>query len=103
MNKLDFANAMNKEQAAHGPAQHKIAKAAQDFEGMLLSSLWKSMGEDMKESLEDDSTNSSYTDMGLQAIGSAMAKSGGMGISRMLLKALEKQQAAESSKVNEQK
>lgn len=103
MSKIDFMNPASAEPAANGPAQHKIAKAAQDFEGMLLSSLWKSMGEDMKGSLEDDSTNSSYTDMGLQAVGSAMAKSGGMGIGRMLLKALEKQQANESDKVNEQK
>jgi Rod binding domain-containing protein len=67
---------------------------------MLLGALWKSMGEDMKGSLDGDSTNASFTDMGLQAVGSAMAQSGGVGIGRMLLKALEKQQAAEADKVH---
>jgi Rod binding domain-containing protein len=38
--------------------------------------------------------------MGLQAVGSAMAKSGGVGIGRMLLKALEKQQATEAGQVH---
>ncbi len=81
---------------ADGPAQQKIKKAAQDFEGILISSLWKSMGEDMKDSSDTDSITSSFTDMGLQAVSSAMAKSGGIGIGRMLLKALEKQQASEA-------
>jgi Rod binding domain-containing protein len=83
---------------ADGPAQQKIKKAAQEFEGMLISSLWKSMGEDMKDSSDTDSINSSFTDMGLQAVSSAMAKSGGIGVGRMLLKALEKQQAVEVDK-----
>jgi Rod binding domain-containing protein len=83
---------------ADGPAQNKINKAAEEFEGMLISSLWKSMGEDMKDSSDTDSINSSFTDMGLQAVSSAMAKSGGIGVGRILLKALEKQQAAEVEK-----
>jgi len=75
-------------------AKQKIQKAAQEFEGMLLSALWKSMGENMKESLDGsdgDSSSSSFVDMGLQAVGAAMAKSGGIGIGRMLVKSLEKQ------------
>jgi Rod binding domain-containing protein len=74
--------------------KQKIEKAAQEFEGMLLSALWKSMGEDLKDSLgnsDGDSAGSSFVDMGLQAASAAMAKAGGVGIGRMLLKSLEKQ------------
>ena len=53
------------------------------------------MGESMKDSSETDAINSSFTDMGIQAISGAMAASGGLGIGHMLLKALEKQQLAE--------
>ena len=77
---------------ASAAAQHqKIEKSAREFEGLLLSALWKSMGEDIKDSSDGDSSNASFTDLGLQAVGSAMASSGGIGIGRMLLKALEKQ------------
>jgi len=76
---------------ASAAAQHqKIEKSAREFEGLLLSALWKSMGEDIKDSSDSDSSSSSFIDMGLQAVGSAMASSGGIGIGRMLLKALEK-------------
>jgi Rod binding domain-containing protein len=80
------------------PQHRKLEKAAQDFEGMLLNSLWKSMAEGMKGDLDDDSTNSTFTDMGMQAISGAMASAGGLGIGHMLLKALEKQQAIEVAK-----
>lgn len=103
MNGIDLTALTNTNQAADGPTRRKIEKAAQDFEGILLSSLWKSMGEDMKGSFDEDSTNSSFTDMGLQAVGAAMAKSGGVGIGRMLLKALEKQQDAEAAQGHEPK
>ena len=76
---------------ASAAAQHqKIEKSSREFEGLLLSALWKSMGEDIKDSSDGDSSSSSFIDMGLQAVGSAMASSGGIGIGRMLLKALEK-------------
>lgn len=100
MNGIDLTNVMGTSQAATEPARRKIEKAAQDFEGMLLSSLWKSMAEDMKGSLDEDSTNASFSDMGLQAVGAAMARSGGVGIGRMLLKALDKQQASEADQVH---
>jgi Rod binding domain-containing protein len=98
VNGIDITSLTNTNKPADGPAHQKIEKSAQEFEGMLLSALWKSMGDDMKSSLDEDSTNSSFTDMGLQAVGSAMARSGGVGIGRMLLQALEKQQAAEADK-----
>jgi len=104
VNAIDLAMPVGAAHVPEGPNQHKLEKSSQEFEGMLLSALWKSMGEDMKDSLGDeDSTGQSFVDMGLQAVGSAMAKSGGVGIGHMLLKALEKQQAAESVQGHEPK
>jgi Rod binding domain-containing protein len=94
MSDLDLM-ALGKMQNLPPAVQHqKITKASQEFEGLLLSALWKSMGEGMKESLgggEGDSGGSSFIDMGLQAVSSGMAASGGIGIGRMLLKSLEKE------------
>jgi len=103
VNAIDLIKSADATQAADGPARHKIEKAAQDFEGMLLSALWKSMGEDMKSSFDEDSAGSSFIDMGLQAVGSAMAESGGVGIGRMLLKALGREQSKEAGQVQEPK
>jgi Rod binding domain-containing protein len=100
MSGIDFT-AIAKAPDAAADAQHqKIGKAAREFEGLLLSALWKSMGEDIKDSSEGDSSSSSFIDMGLQAVGSAMAASGGIGIGRMLLKVLEKQSSGDANPAN---
>ncbi len=83
---------------ADTPEHKKLEKAAREFEGLLMSALWKSMGEDMKGPVDSDPINASFTDIGIQAVSSAMAASGGIGIGRMLLKTLEKQQAAEDQR-----
>jgi len=104
VNAIDLTMPAGIAHAPAGPNQQKIEKSSQEFEGMLMSALWKSMGEDMKDSLGDeDSTGQSFVDMGLQAVGSAMAKSGGVGIGHMLLKALEKQQATEAAQGHDPK
>lgn len=91
MNGIDFNSVLNPATAAPDGGQHqKLKKAAQDFEGMLLGSLWKSVGDEMKESLEGDPAAGSFVDMGVQAVGNAMAKQGGIGIARMILKKMEK-------------
>jgi Rod binding domain-containing protein len=98
---IDFTAIANAPNAAATAAQHqKIEKASREFEGLLLSALWKSMGDDIKDSSEGDSSSSSFLDMGLQAVGSAMASSGGIGIGRMLLKALEKQSSGNANPDN---
>jgi len=83
---------------ADTPEHKKLEKAAREFEGLLMSALWKSMGEDMKGPMDSDTINGSFTDMGMQAVSSAMASSGGIGIGRMLLKAQEKQQQMEDQR-----
>ncbi len=92
MNGIDFSSIVNPATSAPDGGKHqKLKKAAQDFEGMLLGSLWKSVGDEMKESLEEgDPAAGSFVDMGVQAVGNAMAKQGGIGIARMVLKKMEK-------------
>jgi Rod binding domain-containing protein len=97
---LDLAAITNVPGATAAAQHQKIEKSSREFEGLLLSALWKSMGEDIKDSSEGDSSGSSFIDMGLQAVGSAMASSGGIGIGRMLLKALEKQSSSDANKAN---
>lgn len=90
MNGIDLNTITNPATSAPDNGKHlKLKKAAQDFEGMLLGTMWKSVGEEMKQSMEGDSASGSFVDMGVQAVSNAMAKSGGVGVARMLLKKLE--------------
>jgi hypothetical protein len=73
--------------------EHKLTQAAGQFESMLLSNLWKSM----KSAFEDE--DSEYSDpahgamdeMGMDAMSSAVGKSGGLGIAKMIMKDLTPQ------------
>lgn len=88
-NLLSLTNASNLPPAV---AHQKVQKASQEFEGLLLGALWKSMGEGFKDSFgsgEEDSGGSSFIDMGIEAMSSGVAASGGIGIGRMLMKAIE--------------
>lgn len=65
----------------------KLRKAATEFESMLLANWWKSM----KESGfgPDDSTDPGHDtldQLGIQALSSAVASAGGLGIASMLVR-----------------
>jgi len=72
------------------PQVRKLKKAATDFEAMLLAKWWSSM----KESglgAGDDSTDPGHDtldNMGIQAMSSAVASRGGLGIGAMLVHSL---------------
>jgi Rod binding domain-containing protein len=58
---------------------------------MLLSNLWKSMKSSFASS-DDESTDPAHEvldDMGIQAMSSAVGKTGGLGIGKLILKHLE--------------
>jgi len=65
------------------PPDGKAKKAAQDFEGILLSSLL----EPLQKSFSGDGESGSgdYGFMGTQALASAIAARGGIGIARLIL------------------
>jgi len=64
----------------------KAEKAACDFEAVLLSSLLEKLQATFAGTREDDSSGSgNYAAMGTQALASAMAARGGIGMARMIL------------------
>jgi Rod binding domain-containing protein len=73
------------------PATRKLRQAAAEFEGMLLSSLWKSMKSTFA-SPDDDSTDPAHDtldDMSIEAMSNAVGKAGGLGLGKLILKHLE--------------
>ena len=99
LNSLQSSNDGSKDDA-------KIDKSAQEFESMLLNT-WLSQAEQSMGTVPgaDDDEDSGQRDQimgfGVQALSTALAASGGIGIGKMISKSLhataEKQQAAESS------
>jgi Rod binding domain-containing protein len=97
--------------AAHGPASalsqngnladassadsaklRKLRQAAVEFEGMLLSSLWKSMKSSFASPDDDDSQDPAHDtlgDLSIDTMSNAVAKSGGLGLGKLILKHLE--------------
>jgi Rod binding domain-containing protein len=72
------------------PAGQKLIKAAGEFEGILLQSLWKSMKDTFKSDDDPDAdpTLEGYDDLGIQGLASAVGNAGGLGIKGMILKHL---------------
>ena len=73
------------------PEGRKLLQAAAQFEGMLLSSLWKSMKSTFAAP-DDDSTDPAHDtldDMSTEAMSNAVGKAGGLGFGKLILKHLE--------------
>ncbi len=71
---------------ANPAGKAKAEKAARDFEAVLLASLLDSLQKTFAGTPEDDPSGSSnYALMGTQALASAMAARGGIGIARLIL------------------
>jgi Rod binding domain-containing protein len=70
----------------------KLRQAAVEFEGMLLSSLWKSMKSSFASADDDDSQDPAHDtlgDLSIDTMSNAVAKSGGFGLGKLILKHLE--------------
>lgn len=86
-------------QASHGiglnqpsPAaqQAKFHKAATEFEGILINTLWSEFQNDpLAEEDDSDAGGDTMRGMGLQAMSMAMANSGGLGLATMIEKQLD--------------
>jgi Rod binding domain-containing protein len=73
-------------------ADAKLRKAAAEFEGMLLSSLWKSMRFTFASPDSDESTDPAHdtlNDLSVQTMAGAVSKAGGLGLGKLILKHLE--------------
>ncbi len=72
------------------PAPNKLAKAAQEFEAILLTGWLEKMNESFVGSQESqDPAHDTVSSLGTQAIASALAARGGIGIAGMLLRQLQ--------------
>jgi len=70
------------------PPDEKARKAAQDFEGIFLSSLLDSLQKSFSGMGDNNDSIGAgdYGFMGVQALSSAMAARGGIGIAQLILK-----------------
>jgi Rod binding domain-containing protein len=67
----------------------KIKKAASDFESMLLAKWWSSMKQSgLSDDDSSDPGHETLDEMGIQAMSTAVANGGGLGIAAMLVKSL---------------
>jgi peptidoglycan hydrolase FlgJ len=73
---------------AHSP--HRLARAAQDFEGMLLGSLLSPLEKSFSALPGEGSQAGSeqYGYLGVQALASALSKSGGLGLADLVVRQL---------------
>jgi Rod binding domain-containing protein len=79
----------------------KIHKSAHEFEGMLFSSMWK----EAQEGLDDDEGEDGLSvkmdgplqALGFQSLAGKATESGGLGIAKMIEKALAKTTSADGS------
>jgi|SRR5581483_176784 len=65
-------------------ADPKLRRAAQDFEAILLGTWLKEVQESFA-SPEESAEAGSYRSLGIEAVGNALAASGGIGVAKMLM------------------
>jgi len=73
------------------PAHRKLRKAAQEFEGILISQLWGDFASGFSSLTGDAPMAGSDTlnSLAIQTLSAALARSGGLGIGQMLVHQLE--------------
>ena len=81
----------------------KIEKAGRDFEGLLLTS-WLQQAEQSfatvpgaDEDEDSDCGKAQYMSLGMEALGTAMAASGGVGIAKMITSQLRRSEENETA------
>jgi Rod binding domain-containing protein len=73
-----------------GAASSKLVKSAREFEAILLQSWLEKMNQSFVGSSESqDAAHDTVSSLGTQAIATALAARGGVGIARMLLRQLQ--------------
>ncbi|MGA9937314.1 MAG: hypothetical protein WA369_05970 [Candidatus Acidiferrales bacterium] len=87
----EFGATTGTAQTPHSKAgMAKLQKAAQDFEAIMIDSLWGSMKDGSLGSDDDldDPSDSSLEQLGMQMVSGALAQAGGLGIGKMIVHAL---------------
>ena len=90
---LPLVNAPTENAAAASPGTQpspRLKKSAQEFESILLQSWLEKMNQSFVGSSESqDAAHDTVSSLGTQAIASALAARGGIGIANMLLRQLQ--------------
>ncbi len=74
---------------APSPEMRKLKKAAREFEGILLASVWQAWNQSDRMGNAHDRINDSMTTMGIEMTSIAMAEKGGIGIAKMIVDSLK--------------
>jgi Rod binding domain-containing protein len=71
----------------NSPKLMRLKQAAGEFEGLLLSNLWKSMKSAFAspDDDSDDPAHETLDDMGVQAMSNAVGKAGGLGLGKLIV------------------
>jgi Rod binding domain-containing protein len=101
--KIESAMASAAPAAADGAKDPKLVNAAQQFESMLLQEMLKPMrsGEDSwggDTGKESDSSMDTISSFGTEAIATAIAKGGGLGIARQVIKQVTREHQRDTQK-----
>lgn len=79
-------------------AQHKLHKAAQAFEGILIDTLWSGFEDDpLGADKPSDPGAQSLKGLGLQAMSNALAARGGLGLGTMIERQLSPHAGTENA------
>ncbi len=84
---------LRQERLASSEPSKALREKAAEFEGILLSELLQKMSDCCKVSGGDDpdSAGESFQSLATSALGTGLARTGGVGIGRMLIRSLGKQ------------
>ncbi len=85
---------------SHISEHSRVAKAAQDFEAQLLSSLLAPLEKSFSAVPGESSApagNEDYAYMGIQALASALSATGGIGIARLVLSQLKRTEVSDAT------
>jgi Rod binding domain-containing protein len=86
-----------------GSEHSRVAKAAQDFEALLLTSLLAPLEKSFSAVPGESSSpagSEDYGYMGVQALASALAGTGGIGIARLVLRQLKSTEVSQGGSAN---
>lgn len=75
--------------ASDSATNTKLQKAAQDFEALMISTLWKSTRDENNDTGDDqDGANETLGDWGMSVAANSLAKSGGLGLAKIIVHSL---------------
>lgn len=69
-------------------ASPRLRAACQDFEALLLASLWKTLQPDELDASDDNPLGVSMTDWGIDFAAQGLARAGGIGLAKLVLDSL---------------